>query len=767
MSKNFESLPETPGNNQTNQQLDQEQYYLAPDIFASSKASQFKAPFTPRKSSSQLPHSAMPTIPDTPPIEVPIPSFPVVPTTPRLNLPASLSVGAGHFRKPATPFLAYPGEVETDRHPAVSSQIQMLPHKTRVRVAEQATQVLTALPRRMPPTPFSGNIQQQVRALPVAGQYAFEHPSNDYALDWQKHSTIAGQLQEMQGGTHLAFTSIFSTRAKILLWIYLVCCLLFNVAFIIWIISPQHIIFSSNPFIEALLISGLVALTGIEFIRIIQGISLSLFALYAKDPVPLTPVRNLRVAVLTTIVPSKEPVDVLEKTLRAMKAMAYGGTVDVWVLDEGNDPTVIRLARQLGVLHFSRKGHPQFNQPSGEFKEKTKAGNHNSWRALYEDHYDIVAQMDPDHIPFPNFLERTLGYFKDPDVAFVVAPQVYGNLESRRLTKAAAAQAFIFHGLIQRGGNGLGTPLLIGTNHLYRPMAWKQIRGYQDSIIEDHLTSITIQGAKNPVTGHRWRGVYTPDILSVGEGPSSWTDYFNQQKRWAYGVWEIMLRHDWKLLRRLSPAQRLAYILLQLFYPGVAMTWILGALLMFFNLALGISSIGANSIIWGTLWTISVFNQVGLYFWLSKLNLVKNEKAHYGIHAMFLTLFTAPVYASAALQALRRKKLEYNVTAKGNLQTVDRLQTFASHLKWYGLISLFISLGLIGNRIASASFAWALFADAILIIPVLLFLYRKKPSDTKVLLAERDTKPLYKVQHLINEVDKQRELASPGILRSS
>jgi cellulose synthase/poly-beta-1,6-N-acetylglucosamine synthase-like glycosyltransferase len=36
--------------------------------------------------------------------------------------------------------------------------------------------------------------------------------------------------------------------------------------------------------------------------------------------------------------------------------------------------------------------------------------------------------MDPDHVPRKNFLMRTLGYFKDQDVAFVVAPQVYGNI---------------------------------------------------------------------------------------------------------------------------------------------------------------------------------------------------------------------------------------------------------------------------------------------------------------------------------------------------
>jgi hypothetical protein len=101
--------------------------------------------------------------------------------------------------------------------------------------------------------------------------------------------------------------------------------------------------------------------------------------------------------------------------------------------------------------------------------------------------------------------------------------------------------------------------------------------------------------------------------------------------------------------------------------------------------------------------------------WLSRLNLVKREKVRYGFHAIVLTLFTAPVYASAALEALLHKKLEYCVTAKGALKTADGLKTFSAHLKWFGLISFFIVIGFIEKRIASAPFGWALFSDAVVI----------------------------------------------------
>ena len=39
---------------------------------------------------------------------------------------------------------------------------------------------------------------------------------------------------------------------------------------------------------------------------------------------------------------------------------------------------------------------------------------------------------------------------------------------------------------------------------------------------------------------------------------------------------EIVLHHAWRLHGRLDARQRLAYVLLQAFYPGVAITWLAG-----------------------------------------------------------------------------------------------------------------------------------------------------------------------------------------------
>ena len=103
----------------------------------------------------------------------------------------------------------------------------------------------------------------------------------------------------------------------------------------------------------------------------------------------------------------------------------------------------------------------------GVHKARTKHGNYNAWLAMHGDDYDYFASVDTDHVPLPNFLERMMGYFRDPDVAFVVGPQVYGNYTTP-VTKAAESQQFLFHALIQRAGNRYRAPMFVGTNNVVR-----------------------------------------------------------------------------------------------------------------------------------------------------------------------------------------------------------------------------------------------------------------------------------------------------------
>jgi cellulose synthase/poly-beta-1,6-N-acetylglucosamine synthase-like glycosyltransferase len=68
------------------------------------------------------------------------------------------------------------------------------------------------------------------------------------------------------------------------------------------------------------------------------------------------PDTTLRVAFLTTIVAEKEPIEVAERTLAAAREIVYGGTFDVWLLDEGDSDDVKQMCGQLGSPVVSGMG---------------------------------------------------------------------------------------------------------------------------------------------------------------------------------------------------------------------------------------------------------------------------------------------------------------------------------------------------------------------------------------------------------------------------
>jgi glycosyl transferase family 2 len=498
---------------------------------------------------------------------------------------------------------------------------------------------------------------------------------------------IAGPLLDASGET-VVFRRVVVGSARRVLWGLVLASAVAEIAFLAWLLAPGRWsgVLAVGGIRGALGLAAFAAIAVVEVARLLQALPLWVSSLAARDPVPMRPPAELRIAVLTTIVPSCEPLALVAETLAAMRSIDYEhGVVDVWILDEEDDPAVRQVAERLGVKHFSRHSIAAFNTASGPFRARTKAGNHNAWLAVHGDEYDVVAQLDPDHVPERSFLTRTLGYFRDPDVAFVVAPQVYGSPEGL-IEHGAAAQAYVFHGVVQRGGNGLGAPLLIGTNHVYRAAAWRQIGGYQDSLIEDHLTSMTVHGTVNPLSGRRWKGVYTPDVLAVGHGPATWSDFFAQQRRWSYGVTEIVLRHAWQLHGRLAGRQRLAYVMLQAFYPCVAVSWLAGTFCTLVYL-LGAAEAPRLGAWWPILWAISWVTTLALFMWLRRFNIAPHERKELGTRGAMATLCAGPVYVSAFVSAVLGRPLAYHVTPKGNASRPDCPATFRLHLAWVGVLA--------------------------------------------------------------------------------
>jgi len=253
-----------------------------------------------------------------------------------------------------------------------------------------------------------------------------------------------------------------------------------------------------------------------------------------RRPRPMLPEPGLRVAAVTTFVPSAEPLEMLEQTLLTLVAMDYPH--DTWVLDEGSDEAVKSVCRRLGVRHFTRKGRPEYQTESGSFQRDSKHGNYNAWLDSDDSRlYDIVVAFDPDHIPERQFLTSVLGYFRDPGIAYAQAPQFYYNQSASFIARGAAEETYAYYSTHLMASYALGHPILIGSHSTQRMTALRDVGGFAAHDADDLL--ITLQ-----YRAKGWRGVYVPDILAMGITPVEWHGYLRQQVRWARSLLDIKFR---------------------------------------------------------------------------------------------------------------------------------------------------------------------------------------------------------------------------------
>src|SRR3954465_6351040 len=110
-----------------------------------------------------------------------------------------------------------------------------------------------------------------------------------------------------------------------------------------------------------------------------------------------------------------EPLEVLRRTPIGARAIKYPHKT--WMLDDGKRDEVKAMAEALGIGYIRREGNAN-----------AKAGNLNN--ALGGARCQYILQPDADPVPLPNLPARLLGYFNDPEIAFVQSPQDFYNTDS-------------------------------------------------------------------------------------------------------------------------------------------------------------------------------------------------------------------------------------------------------------------------------------------------------------------------------------------------
>ena len=594
----------------------------------------------------------------------------------------------------------------------------------------------------LPAAPAADTNEDGGRPNEDGGRRSFDGPGARY--DYARFSVLSGELTNPgdDGNYRVQYRRLGGLR-PIRTTMFVVIALVCITSFFVWLMMlPSHWQFYLHH--GWLRVASMVMLFNTAAIGLFAVISMWIIcraSLLARDPVPVWPQRGTRVAFITTIVPSQEPLAMVRRTLEAAVQIRHDGPFDVWLLDEGDDPEVKATCSALGVRHFSRHGIERWNQPAGPFKARTKHGNYNAWLFSQGVNYDFLVSVDSDHVPIASMAERLLGYFRDPDVAYVVGPQVYGNSD-QFIARCGESQQFVFQSLLQRASNAGGIPMLVGTNNAMRIEALVAIGGLKDSVTEDLATSIAVHSTRNPKTGHRFRSVYTPDLLAVGEGPTTFTDYFIQQGRWALGAIEVILVQFPRSVLRLGPRRAIHYAQLLTYYPASGLAWMLGVMSGLIYLVLGVGGLTVSPHLWLLLYFDGAALQIGLYFWNRRHSISPHEEeGSPGLNGLFISALSAPIYAAALFAGLRRRRTAFAVTPKGDAASRDSMHTFRLHFLWAApIIPGFVIAGLRGH-VNPWMAVWSLLSLVVCLVPIAMWRVDCLRARVTRLRLARSTRP--------------------------
>lgn len=254
------------------------------------------------------------------------------------------------------------------------------------------------------------------------------------------------------------------------------------------------------------------------------------------------PLENVTVDLFVTTY--DEPVTMLRRTLVAAKLVR--GATRIVLLDDGARPQMRKLAEELGIDYFARAENSH-----------AKAGNLNN--GLAHSNAQFVATFDADHAPAPDFLEKTLGYFRNEHVALVQTPQDFYNLNSFQHRRFGKSNRFwteqsLFFRVIQPGKDRWNAAFYCGSCAVLRRFALNRIGGFATgTVTEDLHTSIKLHKAG-------FETVYHNQSLAFGIAPDSYEPYQNQRVRWGKGAMHVWRKEGIVFARGLTLAQRLSYL---------------------------------------------------------------------------------------------------------------------------------------------------------------------------------------------------------------
>ncbi|HLG50167.1 MAG TPA: glycosyltransferase [Chloroflexota bacterium] len=361
-----------------------------------------------------------------------------------------------------------------------------------------------------------------------------------------------------------------------------------------------------------------------------------------------------------------EALDIIEATLVGCQRMTYPHTT--YVLDDGKRPEVARLAERLGCRYLTRPD-----------RRHAKAGNLNA--ALARTQGEFIVVLDADTVPQPDLLERTLGYFTDPRVAFVQLPQEFYNLDSIQHRSGADGALWheqgLFYRVIQPGKNRWNAAFWCGSPSILRRAALASIGGVATgTITEDLHTSLRLHAAG-------WKSVYHPEPLAYGIAPQTLLAFTIQRLRWAQGAMQLLRSRENPLITPgLTLAQRLNYFASTLTYfdPYQKLIFLLTPAVIVLTGLLPLRARAADFLL----------HWIPFIGFSSLMNVIQGRGEYRLIEIERYNQLKLFIFLRATLQLLWPRRLVFQVTPKGS---ADHAAAIDRRLVWPNIVLLVLQAG--------------------------------------------------------------------------
>jgi len=253
-----------------------------------------------------------------------------------------------------------------------------------------------------------------------------------------------------------------------------------------------------------------------------------------------------------------EPPEMVKETLDALAKLDYPNYEVIVIDDNTTDERLWRPieahCKALGFKFFHLDNWPGF-----------KSGALNYALTQTAPDAEIIGVVDSDYVVEPNYLRDCVGFFKDPNTAFVQTPQDYRDVPATDRYATACYHAYLYFFKVSMASrnehNGI---IFAGTMGLIRASVLRELGGWDEwCITEDAELSLRIQD-------RGYESVYLDASYGRGLMPLNFEGLKKQRFRWAFGGMQILKAH-WRSLmpwarwrdpaHRLTMAQRWDYLI--------------------------------------------------------------------------------------------------------------------------------------------------------------------------------------------------------------